>query len=199
MARVNQPEHERRDFFLYIDEFHNFTTDALHHTRRSPQIPAVPLTFPSIHRPARFPSGSARQRRHFGLLPHWQHGRGGPRARIGETFPPTNFVDLDRYEVLVKLMRCKDVVAEPLLAGAGGVTTANDRGLWVRNLVGQIILALREGAFGAPTSKAPATEGVRRGRRCIPAGMDGLRRADRRVDGAAPVTTAGRLVTKTAA
>ena len=28
MARVNQPESERRDFFLYIDEFHNFTTDA---------------------------------------------------------------------------------------------------------------------------------------------------------------------------
>ena len=28
MARVNQPENERRDFFLFLDEFHNFTTDA---------------------------------------------------------------------------------------------------------------------------------------------------------------------------
>lgn len=28
MARVNQPEAERRDFYLFIDEFHNFTTDA---------------------------------------------------------------------------------------------------------------------------------------------------------------------------
>ena len=28
MARVNQPETERRDFFLFLDEFHNFTTDA---------------------------------------------------------------------------------------------------------------------------------------------------------------------------
>ena len=28
MARVNQPESERRDFFLFLDEFHNFTTDA---------------------------------------------------------------------------------------------------------------------------------------------------------------------------
>ncbi len=28
MARVNRPEHERRDFYLFIDEFQNFTTDA---------------------------------------------------------------------------------------------------------------------------------------------------------------------------
>ena len=28
MSRVNQPEAERRDFYLFIDEFHNFTTDA---------------------------------------------------------------------------------------------------------------------------------------------------------------------------
>ena len=28
MARVTQPESERRDFFLFLDEFHNFTTDA---------------------------------------------------------------------------------------------------------------------------------------------------------------------------
>ena len=28
MARVNQPEHQRRDFYLFIDEFQNFTTDA---------------------------------------------------------------------------------------------------------------------------------------------------------------------------
>lgn len=28
MSRANRPEHERRDFFLHIDEFQNFTTDA---------------------------------------------------------------------------------------------------------------------------------------------------------------------------
>jgi len=28
MARTNQPEHERRDFYLFIDEFQNFSTDA---------------------------------------------------------------------------------------------------------------------------------------------------------------------------
>ena len=28
MSRANQPEAERRDFFLFLDEFHNFTTDA---------------------------------------------------------------------------------------------------------------------------------------------------------------------------
>jgi hypothetical protein len=28
MSRVNQPEAARRDFHLFIDEFHNFTTDA---------------------------------------------------------------------------------------------------------------------------------------------------------------------------
>ena len=28
MARADQPEHERQDFYLFIDEFQNFTTDA---------------------------------------------------------------------------------------------------------------------------------------------------------------------------
>jgi CRP-like cAMP-binding protein len=28
MRRADQPEHERRDFFLFIDEFQNFTTNA---------------------------------------------------------------------------------------------------------------------------------------------------------------------------
>lgn len=28
MARSNQPEHERKDFYLFIDEFQNFSTDA---------------------------------------------------------------------------------------------------------------------------------------------------------------------------
>lgn len=29
LARANQPEHDRRDFFLYIDEFQNFITDSI--------------------------------------------------------------------------------------------------------------------------------------------------------------------------
>ena len=28
MRRAGQPEHERRDFYLFIDEFQNFTTDS---------------------------------------------------------------------------------------------------------------------------------------------------------------------------
>jgi type IV secretory pathway TraG/TraD family ATPase VirD4 len=28
MARSNRPESERRDFYLFIDEFQNFSTDA---------------------------------------------------------------------------------------------------------------------------------------------------------------------------
>jgi len=28
MARASMPEHERQDFYLYVDEFHNFTTDS---------------------------------------------------------------------------------------------------------------------------------------------------------------------------
>ncbi|MCP4168880.1 MAG: TraM recognition domain-containing protein, partial [Chloroflexi bacterium] len=28
MARVHQPEHQRRDFYLYVDEFQNFATDS---------------------------------------------------------------------------------------------------------------------------------------------------------------------------
>ena len=107
MGRVNQPEHERRDFFLFIDEFQNFTTDAfasiLAEARKyrlclalsHQYIDQVPLPI----RQAVLGN--------VGTLLSFRIGNTDAEVlarEFGDTFPPTNFVDLERYEVLVKLM-----------------------------------------------------------------------------------------------
>ena len=52
MSRVDTPENERRDFFLFIDEFQNFTTDAFASIPcRGEKIPPLPRSFAPIHRP----------------------------------------------------------------------------------------------------------------------------------------------------
>jgi hypothetical protein len=107
MARVNQPEHERRDFFLFIDEFQNFSTDAfadiLAEARKYrlclalshqyvDQVP-VPLRQAVLG--------------NVGTLVSFRVGNTDAEVlarEFGHTFSPSNFVDLARYEVLVKLM-----------------------------------------------------------------------------------------------
>ena len=107
MARVNRPEAERRDFFLFIDEFHNFTTDSF-------------ATILAEARKYRLCLSLSHQYIDQLPLPVRQAVLGNVGSllafRIGNTdaeviarefggdFPPANFVDLPRYEVLVKLM-----------------------------------------------------------------------------------------------
>jgi len=107
MARASQPEHERKDFYLFIDEFHNFTTDAfatilsearkyrLNLTISHQFIDQVPLPV----RQAVFGN--------VGTLMAFRVGNtdAEPLAReFGEVFRPNQFVDLDRYEALLKPM-----------------------------------------------------------------------------------------------
>jgi Helicase HerA, central domain len=107
MTRVNQPEEERRDFYLFIDEFHNFTTDAF-------------ATILSEARKYRLSLTLSHQYLDQLSLPirHAVLGNVGTTIsfRIGNSdaeiaakefgeYPPSAFVDLDRYEVLVKLMQ----------------------------------------------------------------------------------------------
>ncbi|HEU6448905.1 MAG TPA: type IV secretion system DNA-binding domain-containing protein [Verrucomicrobiae bacterium] len=107
MARANRPENERRDFYLFIDEFQNFSTDAFASvlaearkyrsclTLSHQYIDQLPLPI----RQAVF--GNA------GTLISFRIGNTDAEVmakEFGNTFPPSVLVDLDKYEAVVKLL-----------------------------------------------------------------------------------------------
>jgi len=107
MARTNQPEHARRDFYLFIDEFQNFSTDAfavilaearkyrLCLTLSHQYVDQLPLPI----RQAVFGN--------VGTLVSFRIGNTDAevlQAEFGNEFVAQQLVDLDRYEVVVKLL-----------------------------------------------------------------------------------------------
>lgn len=107
MQRTNQPESERKDFYLFIDEFQNFTTDAfasilaearkyrLCLTLSHQYIEQVPLPI----RQAVFGN--------VGTLISFRIGHVDAEALEKEfalVFAAQQFVDLDRFEVLVRTL-----------------------------------------------------------------------------------------------
>lgn len=107
MARATKPESDRPYFFLYIDEFQNFSTDAfasiLAEARKYRLCLTIAhqyidqLTLPIRH--AVFGN--------VGTLISFRVGY--PDAEIlekefGKNFPPNAIADLDRYEAVVKLL-----------------------------------------------------------------------------------------------
>lgn len=118
MARTNQPEHERRDFYLFIDEFQNFSTDAfasiLAEARKyrlclvlsHQYIDQVPLPI----RQAVFGN--------VGTLISFRVGYADADAlhqEFGKTFIAQQFVDLDKFEVLARVLEA-GVNKEPFRA-----------------------------------------------------------------------------------
>lgn len=106
MARVNQPEHERRDFFLFIDEFHNFTTDAfaaiLSEARKYRLCLALSHQYieqvPPTVRSAVFGN--------VGSLVSFRVGHADAevlRREFGDTYALETFVSLDRFQVIARL------------------------------------------------------------------------------------------------
>lgn len=107
MARSNRPESERRDFYLFIDEFQNFSTDAfasiLAEARKyrsslilsHQYIDQLPLPI----RQAVFGN--------VGTLISFRVGYGDAEVMAKEfshTFPAAVIADLERFEAVVKLM-----------------------------------------------------------------------------------------------
>ena len=109
MARSDRPEDDRRDFYLFIDEFQNFTTDAfaaiLAEARKyrlclslsHQYIDQLPLPV----RQAVFGN--------VGTLIAFRIGYTDAEViekELGKTFTAAALVDLDRYEAAVKLLEC---------------------------------------------------------------------------------------------
>lgn len=106
MSRVNQPEHERRDFFLFIDEFHNFTTDAfaaiLSEARKYRLCLALSHQYieqvPPAVRGAVFGN--------VGSLVSFRVGHTDAEVlqrEFGGTYPLETFVGLDRFQIVARL------------------------------------------------------------------------------------------------
>ena len=107
MARVNQPEHERRDFYLFIDEFQNFSTDAFASILAEARKYRFSLTL--SHQYIDQLSLPVRQAvfGNVGTLVSFRVGNTDAevlKAEFGSEFEAQQFVDLNRYEIVVKLL-----------------------------------------------------------------------------------------------
>jgi len=107
MARVNQPEAERRDFYLFIDEFQNFSTDAFASILAEARKYRLCLTL--SHQYIDQLSLPVRQAV-FGNVGTFIALRiGNTDAEVmekefGYEFPASTLADLERYEAVVKLL-----------------------------------------------------------------------------------------------
>ena len=107
MARANRPEEQRLDFYLFIDEFQNFSTDAFASILAEARKYRLCLTL--SHQYIDQLSLPVRQAvfGNVGTLITFRIGH--PDAEViaqefGETFPASAFADLDRFEAVVKLL-----------------------------------------------------------------------------------------------
>src|ERR1043165_5408387 len=108
MARSNRPEAERRDFYLFIDEFQNFSTDAfasiLAEARKYRSCLILSHQYidqlPPVIRQAVFGN--------VGTLISFRLGYSDAEImekEFGKAFPPGAWTDLGRYEAIVKLLQ----------------------------------------------------------------------------------------------
>jgi len=107
MARSTKPESERRDFYLFIDEFQNFSTDAFSSILAEARKYRLCLTLshqyidqlPESIRQAVFGN--------VGTLVAFRIGYSDAEImtkEFGKTIPATSLADLERYEAVVKLL-----------------------------------------------------------------------------------------------
>jgi hypothetical protein len=107
MSRSNRPEHERRDFYLFIDEFQNFSTDAFASILAEARKYRLSLTLshqyidqlPLPIRQAVFGN--------VGTLIAFRVGYADAEImekEFGKIIPASGLSDLARYEAVVKLL-----------------------------------------------------------------------------------------------
>ena len=107
MTRANQPEEERRDFYLFIDEFQNFSTDAFASILAEARKYRLCLVL--SHQYIDQLSLPVRQAvfGNVGTLITFRVGHADAEVmekEFGNTFPAAVIADLNRYEAIVKLL-----------------------------------------------------------------------------------------------
>ena len=107
MARVNLPEEQRRDFYLFIDEFQNFSTDAF--ASILAEARKYRLCLALSHQYIDQLSLPVRQAvfGNVGTLVSFRVGHTDAevlRDEFGHEFAEQHLVDLDQFELVVKLL-----------------------------------------------------------------------------------------------
>ena len=107
MARSNQPEDKRRDFYLFIDEFQNFSTDAFASILAEARKYRLCLTL--SHQYIEQLSLPVRQAvfGNVGTLIAFRIGYADAEVmakEFGNAFTAAALADLERYEAAVKLL-----------------------------------------------------------------------------------------------
>ncbi len=107
MARVHQPEHQRRDFYLYVDEFQNFATDSFVKVLSEARKYHLNVTLANQY-VAQMPE--AVQKAIFGnsgTLVSFVVGAedaGVLAKEFGQKFSPVDLTELGRYQIVTRLM-----------------------------------------------------------------------------------------------
>jgi hypothetical protein len=106
MSRVNQPEAERRDFYLFIDEFHNFTTDAFAAILAEARKYRLCLTLSHQYIEQVPESIRAAIFGNVGSLISFRVGHSDAQElsrEFGQTFATETFTSLDRFRIIARL------------------------------------------------------------------------------------------------
>jgi hypothetical protein len=118
MSRVEQAEEDRRDFSLVIDEFQNFTTESFAAMLAEARKYRLCLTLSHQYIDQVGPALRRAVFGNVGTLISFRVGQADAEALEGEygrNFIARQFVELDQYQVLVKLLE-KGVPVEPFRA-----------------------------------------------------------------------------------
>lgn len=129
MARTNQPEEKRRDFFLFVDEFQNFVTEAFGSVLSEARKYRLCLTLAHQFTDQLTPSLRQAVFGNVGTLVSFRVGYLDAHAlhhEFGEGFAPQQFVELQRFEAFIRLHQggqtqpaFRAISAPPLSLGKG--------------------------------------------------------------------------------
>lgn len=107
MSRADIPEDRRRDFHLFIDEFHNFTTDSFAAVLAETRKYGFFMTLSQQHLDQNSPEVRQAVFGNAGTMITFRIGHTDAELLAKEfanTFIPAQFVELDRYQVFVRLL-----------------------------------------------------------------------------------------------
>lgn len=107
MSRTNTPEAERRDFHLFIDEFHNFTTDSFAAILAEARKYRLCLTLSHQYLDQLTPEVRQAVFGNAGTMIAFRIGHTDAELLAKEfasTFIPGQFVELDRYHIFIRLL-----------------------------------------------------------------------------------------------
>ena len=120
MSRADQSENDRQDFYLFVDEFHNFATDAFASILAEARKYRLCLTLSHQYIDQLPPAIRQAVFGNVGTLMSFSVGHRDADAmhsEFGEAFVSSQFVDLDRFEMFVRLFD-NGVTREPFRARA---------------------------------------------------------------------------------